>query len=149
MGFTGIEHKTKERFRNVKMVHQKNQSISQLQLGVQKRMSTMSTNSLLAAEALDKLRITNVFRKLTPADVERTRGLLFRRSNASTLPAMRRKTTARFLFLESLATTELRCCAGRNSKSMSTVCAMCVSPRACENPSKFKEKVKLRSSWTA
>ena len=66
-------------------------------LGVRKPMST--THSAMAAEALDKLGITNVFRKLTPTDVERTRQLLFRRSNASTLPDLRRKTTLRPVFV--------------------------------------------------
>ena len=61
-------------------------------------MST-TTHSAMATEVLDNLRITNVFRKLTPTDVERTRRLLFRRSNASTLPALRRKTTLRPVFV--------------------------------------------------
>ena len=41
--------------------------------------------------------------------------------------------------------TESKGCAGRNSKSTQTVC---VFPRACGEPSRFKEKVKSRSSWT-
>jgi hypothetical protein len=61
--------------------------------------TTTRTNSVMAAEVLDKLGITNVYRKLTPTDVERARRLLFRRSSASTLPALRRKTELRPVFV--------------------------------------------------
>ena len=59
---------------------------------------TSCANSILASDVLDKLRITNVFRKLAPTDIERARRLLFRRLN-NALPPLRRKTVLRPIFM--------------------------------------------------
>jgi hypothetical protein len=61
--------------------------------------SSVNISAITAADALDKLRITNIFRKLTSADVERVRRLLFRRCNDSVLPCARGKTTLRPIFM--------------------------------------------------
>ena len=52
-------------------------------------ISSVNISAITAADALDKLRITNIFRKLTSADVERVRRLLFRRCNDSAHKKMR------------------------------------------------------------
>ena len=62
-------------------------------------ISSVNISAITAADALDKLRITNIFRKLTSADVERVRRLLFRRCNDSVLPCARGKTTLRPIFM--------------------------------------------------